>query len=255
MTRRERMEARADRREQWAASASAKAAQKFRAADAAVEGIPFGQPILVDHYSARRHRNAIERCDTNMRAGIERADMAKHHEQVADTLRDRLDTNIFSDDGNAIEALEMRIAEREAERDRIKAYNASCRKGNPDDSLLSEEQRKRYAAYYKSGPFPAYVLSSISGKIKADRDRIKSLRREELHRQRVDNAGGVLIVPYMTDRVQVSFAEKPVRNILAALRAAGFFWSGGRWNGALDKLPAEVREPAEPSIRKERSSD
>lgn len=244
MNRRERMEARAARREQWAESAKAKAAQKFSAADAAVEGIPFGQPILVGHHSEKRHRRALERCDANMRAGFERVGMAHRHEQVAETLRGNLDRSIFSDDENAIADLEARITEREAERERIKAYNASYRKGKPDDTLLSEEQRARYAAYYKSGPFPAYVLSNLAGKIKADRDRITSLQRDAAHRQRVEDAGGVLIVPYMTDRVQVTFAEKPSRDILTALRAAGFFWSGGSWNGALSKLPQAVADLA-----------
>src|SRR3954463_6343068 len=119
MTRRERMQARADKRETWSESASKKADGRFRAADAAVAGIPFGQPILVGHHSEQRHRRALEKCETAMRSGIELQEKARHHGAVADTLRDRLETNIFSDDTDAISELENRIAGREAERDRI----------------------------------------------------------------------------------------------------------------------------------------
>ena len=38
----------------------------------------------------------------------------------------------------------------------------------------------------------------------------------------------------------MTFAEKPERTILDALRAAGFRWGGGAWIGERAKLPEGV---------------
>lgn len=42
------------------------------------------------------------------------------------------------------------------------------------------------------------------------------------------------------DYVRVTFAEKPDREILKQLKAAGFRWGGGSWSGRRDALPASV---------------
>jgi hypothetical protein len=47
------------------------------------DSIPLGQPILVDHYSAPRHRAAIKRMDSGMRKAIEEDQKAKHYEHKA----------------------------------------------------------------------------------------------------------------------------------------------------------------------------
>ena len=85
----------------------------------------------------------------------------------------------------AVEALEARIGELEAERDRIKAYNASCRKGAPDVSLLDEKQRgdlestARVCPYQigKNGSAPAYWAANLSGNISRNRKRLEQLKR------------------------------------------------------------------------------
>lgn len=246
MTRRERIEAKIEKRKQWAESRKRKEAQAWEAHKAVPlpEG---GEPIKVGHHSEKRHRKAIERSHALAFKALEHQDMARHHADKAAGLTDQLDA-IFSDDDNAVEALEARIAEREAERERIKAYNASCRKGAPDDSLLDDAQRKNIESIRKVCPYqlgrkgqmPAYVLSNLSGRIKTDRDRLARIKYEAARQQRAADAGGVLIAEahgYAT----VTFAEKPERSIINTLKAAGFRWGGGAWNGKAERIPAEVR--------------
>ena len=79
MTRRERLERRAEKRREWAESRSQKAAESWSAARAATAGIEFGQPILVGHHSERRHRGALKRQDAAMRKASEHSDMAAAH--------------------------------------------------------------------------------------------------------------------------------------------------------------------------------
>lgn len=185
MTRRDRLEARADKRERWAEGAAAKSDALLEQAHRAVAGIPFGQPILVGHHSEGRHRAAIAHSDSAMRVAVERGKMAERHEQVAESIRGQLDRSIFSDDDNAIAALAERIKGREAECERIRAYNASCRqrKAAGDMSLLDEAQRKnllsiaRVASYQlgKYGEYPGYALSNLRGNIANDRKRLNIL--------------------------------------------------------------------------------
>lgn len=247
MTRRERLERKLERRREWAESRERQAESARRASDA-VPLPPGGEPIKVGHHSEKRHRAAIEKCHNLMFKSIEHSKMAEHHKAAADGLEDHLAGSIFSDDHDAIEQLESRIAEREAERDRIKAYNASCRKGKPDLSLLDDAQRKsiettaRVASYQlgKGGSFPSYTLSYLSKNIKSDQKRIEEIKTRTRRQAEAEDAGGVKITHNASGACQVTFAEYPGRPITQALKAAHYHWSGGSWFGRFDKLPAEV---------------
>lgn len=199
MTYRERREARAARREQWAESREAKAASSFAKAAAIADNIPFGQPILVGHHSERGHRRDQQRIETGMFQGVDHLKMAKHHERAAETIRQQLDRSIYSDDHDAIEKLEERIAGLEAEREAIKAFNAAVRKVKGDTAAIaalvlalpdalreSWETCAKYASYQMNGgQFPSYATSNLSGNIKRNRDRLEKLRPIAEQRERV----------------------------------------------------------------------
>lgn len=184
MTYRERKEARLQKRLEWAESRRRKAEAKFSTAHNATEGIPFGQPILVGHHSERRHRKALERQDNAMRAACESLDMAKHHESVAGGISDQLETSIFSDDVDAIDRLKERIAEREAERDRMKAINREIRKGKGwcerITPPLTESEKKdieRCARFNGFLGYPSYSLQNIGANIRRDKQRLARLEK------------------------------------------------------------------------------
>lgn len=184
MTYRDRREARADRLDGWADKRDDKATAGFEKAHALSDLIPFGQPILVGHHSEGRHRNHIDRINSTGQRALEDSRKADEMHSKAANIRAAADHAIYSDDTDAIERLEARIAEWEAERSRIKAYNASCRKGTPDASLLDDAQRaslasiKQYAAFQlgKQGQFPGYAASNISGRISPARKRLAELK-------------------------------------------------------------------------------
>lgn len=148
MTRRERLERRAQKRQEWAEKADGRAAERFDAARRAVEGIEPGQPIIVGHHSEKMHRGALNRHDRAMRRGSEEAAKAKRHLRKADGIAHQLDRSIFSDDADAIEQLDAKVAALEAKRDTWKAWNAYWRKhgtmkGAPG---ISDEQAARLDA-------------------------------------------------------------------------------------------------------------
>jgi hypothetical protein len=139
MTRRERLERKLDRRRQWAESRRRKSESEFNKAGAIGDKIPLGQPILVGHHSEKRHRRDIGRIDNAMRKSVEHDRMAEHHERKADGLERQLDNTIFSDDPDAVERLEERIAELEEQADLQNRINREYRKrkGEPGWALAA----------------------------------------------------------------------------------------------------------------------
>lgn len=252
MTRRERLERRLEKREAWAASRTAKAEAAWTRAHNAVAGIPFGQPILVGHYSERRHRGALERSDNAMRAACESQDMAAHHASKAGGLAHALEHAIFSDDADAPERIAERIAALETLRDRMKVANAAIRKhkvagADAQRTALvalgfTDAQAAKLLLPDLCGRigFPSYALTNNSGNIRRLRERVTEIARRATRTADAEAAGGVVIVG--AEYVNVTFAEKPDRAILEALKSAGFAWCGGTWGGYRGRIPACVLE-------------
>lgn len=192
MTYRERQEAKAERYREWAEKREASSTANRERSDQLTAGIPFGQPILVGHHSERRHRNAIDKSWNAMGRAVEDGRKADSMRSRADNIEAAAGRAIYSDDSDAIERLKEKLAGLEAERDRIKAYNASCRKaakagGIGDTSILDEAQRAslesvtRHCPYQlrAGGAMPAYATSNLGGVISNTRKRITQLEREK----------------------------------------------------------------------------
>ena len=75
-TRRERLEAKIEKRQEWAQKRREEAARRFAAVQEIVDMIPLGQPILVGHHSERAARAHQKKIDNGMRAGINASAMA-----------------------------------------------------------------------------------------------------------------------------------------------------------------------------------
>lgn len=209
LTRRERLERRAERREEWAESRERRAAQDRAASSQAVAGIPLGQPVLVGHHSQRRHERALERSRNAMDRAAESDRMAERHRTKAGNIRAHLDTAVFSDDPDAIERLTERIRRREERRTRMKQINAWLRKrsgikrkdlgwdrdaetvGKARDALvraadalnLTERERQELAAaldFSGAVGYPSYALGNLSASIRRDRKRRDALQAKAL---------------------------------------------------------------------------
>ena len=79
----ERAEARYSRFAGYSSNAEYRAEQAMRAGAAAVEGIPFGQPILVGHHSEKRHRRAVEKARRAADKAVEETDRRDYWEYRA----------------------------------------------------------------------------------------------------------------------------------------------------------------------------
>ncbi len=185
MTTRERRERKAERLREWAGNAAERSEQRFNTATDATAGIPFGQPILVGHHSERRHRNALDKADNNMRKGVEEADKRDRLSSRAAGIESQLENTIFSDDHDAIEKLEAKIAKLETQREGYKSFNAQRRKGVSLDDIDATDALKEaflsmvrisFASLEGKGGFPKYVLSNLGATIRTAKKRLEGLK-------------------------------------------------------------------------------
>lgn len=180
MTRRERKEARMQRRLDWAVGRDKKAASIDAYTDRYRGDIAFNtQP---GHIPERAR--VIRMQD---RAFQDRT-MAEHHRSKADGIAHQLERSIFTDDQDASERLRERIAGLEAERNRMKAVNAEIKRGpgwearlTAAGTALTEREKKllldvaRSQPYYcKNGVpvFPPYALTNLGGNIRRLKGRL-----------------------------------------------------------------------------------
>mgnify|MGYP001573674106 FL=1 len=254
MTRRERLERKQERRIDWAQSADAKSAAGFARAERIAKGIPFGHPILVGHHSERGHRADLKRIDSGMRAGCENSDKAETHRAKAAGLETALKNTIFSDDPDAIEAINAKADKLDREREQMKAANTAIRKhtkagADAQRTALVALGFTETAAAGLLSPdfagrigFPSYALTNNSANARRLRQRIGQIQQREKQQQEAETNGGLLIKRSAENGYcSVTFAEFPGYDIVKEMKAAGFAWGGGSWNGYTNRLPESVK--------------
>lgn len=233
----ERKEARIDHMEERAARAQAESAAASKSAHEIMRHIPPGQPILVGHHSERHHRRDLDRIDRSMRKSVEASEKASYYASRAASAASN--TAIRSDDPDAVEKLEAKLASMQAAQERDKARNAWYRKhktmkGCPgitdeDAAKADAELAELDAQPYSSGhnvPVPAWVLSNRNGEMKRIKDRLAQLRKvDEMEHTEIEFDGGTIITNEDVNRVQILFDEKPDDATRSNLKGYGFRWS------------------------------
>lgn len=235
MTREEfqdRQDRRRERLENAAANARQESTARLGAADKIADAIPFGQPILVGHHSERGHRRDIARIETNMRKEFEAAKAADDFAERAASVGSG---GVSSDDPDAIEKLEARVAKLEDNHARMKSANALVRKqdrtGLAAAGYTEEEIEGLFTPDFAGRlGFPSYAITNNSANIRRIRDRIAYLRKMSAQAALAPIVGQGWTITDDVDenRVLIAFDEKPDRTMLDALKAAGFRWSPTR---------------------------
>ena len=246
MTRRERAVARLERRREWAAGRRDKAQACFAV------GIPYLGDVAFNtqpgHIPERaRVIRATER-------GVENLNIADHHESKAAGIESQLARTIFSDDENAVESLQAKIADGKKLVERMKAANKIVRKFKNDvhNGRLALEQMGLTAgrAQQLFEPdccgrlgFASYQLTNLGANIRRMEKRVVEITRRAKLQAEAEECGGAAI-KQAGDYSIVTFSEKPARDILQALRDAGFHWSGCSWSGLSSQLPDVIKKIA-----------
>jgi hypothetical protein len=243
MTRRERLERKLELRREWAEGRIKKAAALHKQ----------NEPFRGDYAFNTQPGHIPERARVIARTerAYEHHQMAEHHEQKADGLERQLDGSVFSDDPDAIEQLKSKIAQAEKLQEAMTAGNKIIRNNglSADEKVakLIELGLREKLARSALEPdfagrigFPGYALQNNNANIRRMKERIEQIKRRQARTEQAEANAGVFVTMH-GEWCSVTFAEKPEREILTALKAAGFRWGAGSWSGYADKLPACVQ--------------
>lgn len=156
-------------------------------------------------------------------------------------------TAIYSDDEDAIEALEAKAAKYRDLLEEMKKRNAHYRKhgtmkgyeGITDDRAEKLDYEIKHSFYQV--PFPAYELTSARQKIKAAEERAEQLKKlkakaEQPAEEKYPHVDGVEVEENAEAmRIQLFFDGKPSEEVRAVLKSNGFRWSPsfGAWQRQL----------------------
>jgi Domain of unknown function (DUF3560) len=227
-----RQEARRERLAAAAEKARREAAATLNGADAMASIIPFGQPILVGHYSEGRDRRFRARIDGKFRKGIALQKKAEELERRAESVGT---AGVSSDDPEAIEKLREKVVKLEASQERMKSANKCVRKNDRAGLVALRFNEKQIETLFTPDfagrlGFPDYAITNNSSNIRRLKQRIEELekRAQTPAMQTIVGDGWTMSEDADENRIIIRFDAKPSREMLAALRAGGFKWSPTR---------------------------
>lgn len=218
-----------------AEKASQESQSAWKQADLMASVIPLGQPILVGHYSEQRDRNYRERIHNKMRKGYELYQKAAYYRNRAESANNN--HAIFSDDPNATEKLEEKIARLEKRQELMKAANKLVRKNDRAGLLemgFSETTITKLFTPDFCGRigFADYEITNNGANIRRLKERLQTVAvrqsqddREEMH--------GEVRVEYSPseNRIRIYFPGKPDQSTRDELKRHGYRWAptNGAW--------------------------
>lgn len=164
---------------------------------------------------------------------------------LLDKIRSVGTGGISSDDPQAVEKLEAKLAALEKHQEMMKAANAAIRMKDPakGDAKLAELgytpediAKLREPDFCGRIGYPAYALQNNNANIRRIRGRIAELKkRTESTPEGWEFDGGRVVVNTTENRLQVIFDGKPDADVRTELKGEGFRWapSQGAWQRQL----------------------
>lgn len=233
-----------------AAKARGESSARFVRAKQMADCIPFGQPILVGHYSERRDRNFRGRIEKNFRKSFEAQEKAEYYERRAASVGSG---GISSDDPDAIDKLEEKLAGLKLSQEQMKAANKAiraCYKAGIREDGSAEEIETLIKALGKAGfvgeisdaaarklmqpdfcgrrGFPDYSLQNNNANIKRVEARIRELEQKQAAPEIAPQQYEGFEVLREDNRIQIVFDGKPAAEIRDVLKSYAFKWSPSR---------------------------
>ena len=161
-----------------------------------------------------------------------------HVQGILDKIRSIGTGGIRSDDDNAIEKLEKKLAKLQEEQETMKKVNAYYRKhktldGCPDiNPYVLPVLKASMEASWKTNkvPYESWALSNNNANIHRIKERIESLKKEQERQENgqkseTEHDGFILKENTAEMRIQFLFDGKPDEQTRSLLKSNGFKWS------------------------------
>lgn len=251
MTREERRQARIERYRKLAANATAQSEELFRKSSRMAEVIPFGQPILVGHYSEKSDRNYRNRIRNTMDKSAEAAQKALYYEQKAKAAESN--DAIYLEDEDSVRKLEEKLKKHIRLQEQMKAANKIVKSKKLSDQekieelmglgLSNESAVGLISPNRFQGPgFAPYQLSNNNAIIRNTKRRLEQAVKLKNTESEEYMIADVKVVTNTEDnRLQLFFPDKPDEEMRKKLKQNGFRWSpsNGCWQSYLTRIQAD----------------
>lgn len=233
-----RQERRRERLLDAAERAKQSAEDHRQTADRMASVIPFGQPILIGHYSEGPDRRYRARIHGHMGKWIAETHRAEELEQKAASVGKG---GVSSDDPDAMGKLQKQLAGLEALQERMKAANKIIRQSLTDEQKVEQLEAlglSRAHAWQALKPdfcgrvgFPDYALQNNSSNMRRIRQRIEQLEQrgqQTADPQPITGEGFQITEGSADNRILITFPNKPPQVTREMLRRNGWKWSPTR---------------------------
>ena len=208
------------------------------------KNFPSGQPVLVGHYSEKRHRRYIETLRTLDRKAIAEESKAQHYRERAVAVGKG---GVSSEDPEAVSKLEEHLRELERQQMMMKEFNKAYRKHKSESDLRAALAGKLPIEAVESGlaldsfgrvkfPFPSFELTNNGANIRRIKARLEELRAlDKVETKEVAGSGYTYVQDADDHRVYFVFDGKPSEEVRSLLKSCGFVWapSLGAWSRKL----------------------
>lgn len=199
-------------------------------ADSMASVIPFGQPILVGHYSEGRDCRYRSRIESKFRKGFELYERAQKLKERA--ISAEHNDAIYSDDPSAVDQLTAKIAKLEADQELWKKVNKvyAAYMKNPasletaDISATFKTIIKDFKPEWtKDTPIPSYRLKNNNANIRRLKERAQQVAKKQSLEDKQEQIGDVKIEYTPSEnRIRIFYPGRVPLETFKALRQAGF---------------------------------
>ena len=233
-------EHRAERLQERAEKARAEAVRLSSEGSRMAEAIPFGQPILVGHYSEKGDRAYRGRIGAKFEKSAESFDKAEELERRAEAAANN--TAIYSDDPEAVKEIDAKLAKMKAMRETMKKCNALIRKNDRAGLLEIVKNPAKVEELFTPDfcgrvGFADYQLTNLGANIRRLEKRRAELVTLKATGKTERMVGEVRVVedPDIA-RIQLFYPGKPDQATRDNLKRWGFRWapSEGAWQRNLN---------------------
>lgn len=247
MTREEKRQAKIDYYKSMSQKAYLQSSQLYNEASKMQSYIPFGQPILVGHYSERADRRYRAKIHAKDEKAYQLNNKADYYAKKAEATENN--RAIYIEDENSIEKLTEKIEKLTMLQDKMKAANKIVNSKKYSEQQKVEELQKIGFSeqnaiscltpdYCGRTGFASYKLTNNNARINAAKIQLEKAIRLKNAVSKEYKIGEIDVNENTEEnRLQLYFNGKPSEEIRAELKRNGFRWSpsNGCWQSYLNR--------------------